>query len=58
MLRFAIKQSRRGGDTVLFQLYVRNDNRRPRRVTLKAQMGPLDLDDPTAAITIMLPGED
>ena len=37
--------------------YVRNDNRRPRLVNLVASCGPLDMDDPQPAITVM-PGED
>jgi hypothetical protein len=37
---------------------VRNDNRRPRLVTLKATCGPRDIDDPAPAITIMQPEED
>jgi hypothetical protein len=39
-------------------LYVRNDNRRPRLIKLIAQCGPLDIDDPQPAITVMLPDED
>lgn len=56
MLRVAIRSSQ--GDTLLFRLYVRNDNRRPRLVTLKAQIGPRDINDPSPAMTIMLPEED
>lgn len=33
-------------------------NRLLRLVTLKAEIGPLDIDDPMPAITIMLPDED
>jgi hypothetical protein len=48
------------GDTLLFELYVRNHNRerldRRDMVTLKAVCGPGDTLDP--AITIMLPDED
>jgi hypothetical protein len=39
-----------------FQLLVRNDNRRPEKVTLKALCGPGDDAEPV--ITIMLPHED
>jgi hypothetical protein len=39
-------------------LYVRNDNRKARLVKLVATCGPLDLDDPQPAITVMLPDED
>jgi NADP-dependent 3-hydroxy acid dehydrogenase YdfG len=38
--------------------YVRNDNRAARLVKLIATCGPLDIDDPQAAITILMPGED
>ena len=48
------------GDTLLFQLYVRNHNReqldRRDLVTLKAVCGPGDTPEPV--ITIMLPDED
>lgn len=55
MLRLA---ATRGGELIRFQLYVRNDNRRAKLVTLKAQCGPLDFDDPQPAITVMLPEQD
>jgi len=58
MTRFAILRSRPGCDRLPVALYVRNDNRRPRLVRLTAVCGPLDLDDPKPAITIMLPTED
>src|SRR4051794_4698452 len=45
-----------GGDTLLFTLIVRNDNRRPRKITLKAVCGPGDDLEPV--ITLMLPDED
>ena len=41
-----------------FALYVRNDNHRAKLVKLIAQCGPLDLDDPQPAITVMMPDED
>ncbi len=57
MLRFAIQRSA-GGDTILFKLHVRNDDRRqaPPLVTLKAVCGPGDDMEPV--LTIMLPEED
>jgi hypothetical protein len=64
MLRFAISRARghtKGGATCTrlpVALYVRNDNRAPKLVKLIAQCGPLDIDDPSPAITIMLPTED
>ena len=58
MTRWAMGQSRPGANRVSVMLYVRNDRRRPKRVQLVAVCGPLDLDDPQPAITIMLPGED
>lgn len=56
MLRHAIRKSA-GGDRLSFSLYVRNDNRRPRLVTLRAQCGPMDQDDSRPAITVMMPDE-
>jgi hypothetical protein len=53
MLRNA---ARKGGQEMLFQLYVRNDNRKPKLTTLKALCGPGDQMEPV--ITIMLPEED
>ena len=49
---------RRGavGDTIHFQVYVRNDNRRPRSVRLKAACSPGDSAEPV--ITILMPDED
>lgn len=44
------------GDRLLYRLYVRNDNVRPRPVTLKAICGPGDDAEPV--ITILLPNED
>ncbi len=43
------------GSTLLFDLYVRNDNAAPRKVTLKAVCGPGD--DLAPVITIMRPEE-
>jgi hypothetical protein len=58
MARFAILRSRPGCDRLPVALYVRNDNRRPRLVRLTAVCGPLDIDDPQPAITLMLMDED
>jgi hypothetical protein len=58
MLSFAIRSSRDGSDRIAYSLYVRNDNRRPRIVKLVAACGPLDMDDPKPAITVMLQDED
>jgi hypothetical protein len=59
MLRFAILRSRPGADRIPVALYVRNsDHQRPRLVKLIATCGPLDIDDPQPAITVMLPDED
>lgn len=59
MLRFAIIRSRSGQDHIPVALYVKNaDNRPSRLVKLIAQCGPLDMDDPQPAITVMMPDED
>jgi hypothetical protein len=65
MLRFAILRARPGttggkcgSHRIPVALYVRNDNHRARLVKLVATCGPLDLDDPRPAITVMLPDED
>ena len=56
MCRSAISRLNQEGPQILFQLYVRNDNRRPRSVTLKAVCGPGDAGEPV--LTIMRPEED
>jgi hypothetical protein len=62
MLRFAIRKARQGGKCGSHRLpvafYVRNDNHRARLIKLIAVCGPLDLDDPAPAITVMMPDED
>lgn len=58
MLRFAIRKAHPGAARLPFALYVRNDNRAPRLVKLIAVCGPLDIDDPQPAITVMMPDED
>ena len=58
MLRCAARRT--SGPQMLFGLHVRNDNRdrTPPLVNLKAVCGPRDIDDPAAAITVMLVDED
>ncbi len=59
MLRFAILRARAGVQRIPVALYVRNsDTERARLVKLIATCGPLDIDDPQPAITVMLPDED
>ncbi len=59
MLRLAIMRARPGVQRIPVALYVRNSNtERPRLVKLIATCGPLDIDDPRPAITVMLPDED
>ena len=59
MLRFAILRSRPGAERIPVALYVRQSNtERPRLIKLIATCGPLDLDDPQPAITVMMPDED
>ena len=59
MTRFGIIRHRQNGDRVPVALYVRNaDNRPARLVKLVAVCGPLDIDDPQPAITVMMPDED
>ena len=58
MTRFAILRARPGMDRVPVALYVRNDNTRARLIKLIAQCGPLDMNDPAPAITVMMPDED
>src|ERR1039457_2432557 len=54
MLRFAIRKAAQGHSRLPFALHVRNDNRTPRLVKLIAMCGPLDMDDPQPAITVMI----
>jgi len=64
MTRFAIMRMRAGrrsepvASRLPVALYVRNDNGPARLVKLIASCGPLDIDDPHPAVTIMLPDED
>lgn len=55
MLRWAAAKSQ-GESEILFQLSVRNDDRKAQLVTLKSICGPND--DATPCITVMLPDED
>ena len=56
MFRHGARLTQYEGPEFLFELYVRNDNRKAELVTLKAWCGPGDELEPV--ITIMLPGED
>ena len=47
-----------GVERITVALYVRNDDRAARLIKLIAVCGPLDLDNPQPAITVMLPDED
>ena len=59
MLRFAILRARPGVQRIPVVLYVRqSDTQRPQLIKLIATCGPLDMDDPQPAITVMLPDED
>lgn len=58
MTRFAILRSHGHRDRLPVALYVRNDNRAARLVKLIATCGPLDIDDPQPAITVMMSDED
>jgi hypothetical protein len=58
MTRFAITRSRGHTDRLPVALYVRNDDRAAKLIKLVATCGPLDIDDPSPAITVMLPDED
>lgn len=58
MTRFAIIRAKPGADRLPVALYVRNDNRAAKLIKLVATCGPLDIDDPQPAITVMMPDED
>jgi len=58
MTRFAIIRAKPGANQLPVALYVRNDNRAARLVKLIATCGPLDIDDPQPAITLMMMDED
>lgn len=58
MLRFAIRKLSRDRDTVYYRLYFIMKGKQRRLITLKAVVGARDIDDPSPAITIMVPDED
>ena len=58
MTRHAIQQAEPGADRIVVELFVRNDNRKPKLVKLLAVCSALDIDDAQPAITVMLEGED
>jgi len=65
MTRFAIIRANKVGrgtpcapSRIPVALYVRNDNRAVKLIKLIATCGPLDMDDPQPAITVMMPDED
>ena len=58
MTRYAILRARPDADRIPVALYVRNDQHAARLVKLSATCGPLDIDDPQPAITVMMPDED
>ena len=59
MLRLAITRAQAGAVRIPVALYVRNSNSHRARLTkLVAVAGPVDIDDPAPAITVMLPEED
>ena len=62
MLRFAIRKAHGGKcdpHRLPYALYVRNSDNHPARlIKLIAVCGPLDIDDPSPAITVMMPDED
>ncbi len=53
---FQVQARRAKASEILFQLSARNDNRRPRLVTLKAVCGPDDAGKP--CVTILTPAQD
>jgi hypothetical protein len=53
---FQVQARRAKASEILFQLYARNDNRRPRLVTLKAVCGPDD--EGKRCLTILTPAQD
>lgn len=58
MTRFGIVRARPVCDRITVALYVRNDNRAARLVKLIPTCGPLDIDDPQPATTVMMPDKD
>jgi len=58
MLHVVIKKAPPAQDRLSFQLYVRNDNRKAKLITLLSVCGAMDIDDPSPSVTIMMLGED
>jgi len=58
MTRYAIIRSRPGVQRIPVAFYVRNDNHAAKLVKIIAECGPLDIDDPRPAITLLLVDED
>lgn len=58
MLRHAIHKATSAQNRLTFSLQVVNQRSRKELVHLVAACGPLDMDKPNPAITVMLPGED
>jgi hypothetical protein len=58
MLRFAIYKAQPDQTRLHFALYVRNDNRHPKLVKLIATCGPVDIDNPKPALTVMTLGDE
>ena len=59
MLRFGMRKAQSGQTRLPYALYVRNSDSHPARlIKLIAVCGPLDIDDPSPAITVMMPDED
>jgi len=59
MLRFGMRKAQSGQTRLSYALYVRNSDNHPARlIKLVAVCGPLDIDDPSPAITVMMPDED
>ena len=58
ILHFALRKANPDQTRLPVVLYVRNDNKRARLIKLIATCGPIDMDDPQPAITVMMPDED
>ena len=57
-LLHAVCHARGDAQRIQFHLYVRNNNRRARLISLVAECGARDINDTRPAITVMLPDED
>jgi hypothetical protein len=58
MLRLTLAKGKPGQSRLPFGFLERFDGQCPRRVSLLATCGPLDIDDPRPAITVMMLDED